>query len=77
VQYSSLNLELTEKIDTPIYEDSFASRMVNAFQNGFKAFLNFLVILMNLWPFILLILIAWFFRKKVWQLFKRNKKSKD
>jgi len=73
VKYSTLNLQLTEKARIKNSGNNFVNRISRAFKNGFDAFLSFLVLLVNLWPFLLLILIIWFSRKRLALIFKRRK----
>lgn len=72
VQYSTVHLELSETREVVRKEDGFISRVGSAFGNGFESFLTFLVVLVNLWPFILLVIIFLIFRKRLVGMFRRG-----
>ena len=72
VKYSTLSVELTQKVVYKKPSNPFFSRIANAFENGFNGFLNFLVLIVNLWPFIILGLLIWFSRKRILRKFKTN-----
>ncbi len=65
ISLSTLNITFYEKVSAPF---GFFSKVKQALHNGWQALLWFIIILISLWPFILLILIALFiilkFRKK-------------
>jgi len=66
VKYSSLNLEITELITREISnKPNFGRRLINAFNNGVQVFLSFIVGLVNLWPFLLLIIFIFIGRKSL------------
>ncbi len=73
VKYSTINLELTEYRIAQPGNNRFIKRIANAFQNGFQSFLSFIVGLVHLWPYLILIGLLWFGRKRIFSLFKRKK----
>jgi len=76
VKFSTLNLELSELIATDISQGpSFGIRIANAFRNGALGFLNFLVALVHVWPFLILMLILYFGRKSIFNRFSRKQKQ--
>lgn len=73
VKYSTLNLTLLRIHEQEMQKTAYGTKVIRAFKDGFDIFLNFLLVLVNLWPFILLALIIWMFRKRIRSLFsKRN-----
>ena len=59
VQYSSLNLRVFEKHETHINEErNFGKQLSRAFQSGVDGFLNFIILTVHMWPFLLLLVIA-------------------
>jgi len=73
VKYSTLHLQISELINVNVANrPSFGRRISNAFMNGIEAFLSFLVGLVNLWPFLILGLILFLFRKGIFNLFRRR-----
>jgi len=66
VSYSTLNLELTKLVSTNISDKpNIITRLFNAFNNGVNSFLSFIIGLVNLWPFLILILFIFLGRKKI------------
>lgn len=72
VKYSTLHVNLSESIKVEIVNNKFTNRIASAFGNGFQSFLSFIVVLVNLWPFLFLILFIWISRK--W-IFKKLRKK--
>jgi hypothetical protein len=73
VNYSTLNLEISELVSSGLSnQPSFVRRMTNAFQNGIDGFLDFILVLANLWPFLILGLLLLTFRKKIVNRVKRK-----
>ena len=73
VNYSTLNLELTELIKGPFStQPSFARLAFNAFNNGTEGFLTFIIAMINLWPFLLILVFMFLGRKRVFRLFKNT-----
>lgn len=73
VSYGTLNVEISKEIDFVDDSRSFTKRIGNAFKNGYEAFLSFIVVLVNLWPFIVLLIAIIIFRRRIIGLFRRNK----
>ena len=73
VNYSTLNLTLTKEKprNTITSKIGFGSRLVDSIANGLNIFLNFLLEIVSLWPFLFIIPIIILFWKK-W----RKRKSK-
>jgi len=75
VKYSTLNLEISELITSEVSNSpNFGRRILNAFNGGVESFLTFIVALVNLWPFVLLLMALLFFRRPILNLFGRRKK---
>lgn len=76
VSFSTLSLELTQLISRQLSnQPSFFKRIANAFKNGIAGFLNFVIGLINFWPFILLCLLLFLMRKRVSRWFRRKLKK--
>jgi hypothetical protein len=74
VKYSTLTLTLIQYHEiTKAERTSYGKKVVRAFSDGFDIFLNFLLVLVNLWPFLVLGVIIWIFRRRIALLFKRKK----
>jgi len=72
VKYSTIHLEISELINQELSsQPNFLRRIDNAFTNGIHSFLDFLVFLVNLWPFLLLLLIIWLLRKRIGAVIRR------
>jgi len=66
VKFSTLHLELTELIASSITQKpNFGRRLANAFNNGIQVFLNFIIGLVNLWPFVFLFAFLIVLRKPI------------
>jgi len=66
VDYSTLNVTYYKKID---HRTEFSQKFINGFYNGIKAVIWLFVGLVNIWPFIVIVIltlfiIRWFRRKK-------------
>jgi len=78
VKYSTLNLELTELITNTIsYRQSFGRRLVNAFNNGVQGFLSFIVGLVNLWPFVIIVLLLFLGRRPIVNRLRRRRSKAE
>lgn len=74
VAYSTLQVELYQLIDRPIENKyHFGTRILNAFKSGFSMFLGFVIGLVHFWPFLILLAILIFTRKKIFALIRRRK----
>lgn len=72
VNYSTIHLDISELLNQEfINQPPFFRRIGNAFTNGIHSFLDFLVFLVNLWPFVLLLLLIWLFRRRIGGIFRR------
>ncbi len=78
VKYSTLNLEISELATTDLGKNpNFGRRVLNAFNNGGQGFLSFIVLIVNLWPFVLLFVIFYFGRKSLWSKIKRLRSTPE
>jgi hypothetical protein len=74
VKYSTLNLEISELVSSEISTaPKFWTRLVNAFNNGIRGFLSFLIGIVNLWPFVILFLLIFSVRKPIMKKLWRKK----
>lgn len=76
VQFSTINLTLYQQLDytAPNPERSFWGRLKEAFFNGWSGLLEFFVVLINLWPF-LIIGGALFLLLRKWRNNRKNSQS--
>lgn len=74
VGYSTITLSVSQNYDyKPTEGPGFGSRMGNAFGNGWQGFLQFLIIVVNLWPlWIILGIVFIVVRKLVKRLLKKK-----
>jgi hypothetical protein len=74
VDYSTLDLTITKPKDfkyNPENRDKFSERLKQSFSNGWYGFVDFLLIVIKIWPFwIIFGLILYFWRK-----YRRTKKK--
>ncbi len=76
VKYSTLNMEISELISRKkSSSQSFGHRIVKSFENGIQGFLNFIIGIVNFWPFLLLIVFLYFGRRPVLNSFKKGWKN--
>lgn len=75
VKYSTLTLTLIERHEEVAEGRNFGQQVAGAFRDGVDFFLDFLLVLVNLWPFLVLGGVMWGFRKKIGRLFKRKKQA--
>ncbi len=73
VEYSTLTIEMSELIRHDVSSrPAFGIRVANAFRGGVDLFLRAIVLLVNLWPFLVLFGVLFFFRKKIAILLRRK-----
>ena len=73
VKYSTLSLEISEKVEVQLARvPSIGGRFVLAFNNGGQFFMNFIIGLVNLWPFLLLLIVALLFRRPISNRIKKR-----
>lgn len=78
VNYSTLNIELSALTSTDLSNSpNFGTRIFNAFNNGIQGFITFIIGIVNLWPFVILIIILYLARRPISNLLRRSNKSKD
>jgi hypothetical protein len=74
VDYSTLDLTITKPKDfkyNPVNRDKFSERLKQSFSNGWFGFVDFLLLMIKIWPFwIIFILILYF-----WKKYRRTKKK--
>ena len=75
VNYSTLNLTLTKEKPRNIVTSKigFGSRLVDSIANGWNIFVNFLLEIVSLWPFLFIIPIIILF----WKKWKKRKSKKE
>ena len=71
VNYSTLNLNLTERFAGPQSKDNFGHQIVRAVKAGGHSFLNFILIVIRLWPYWILLFILWLLKPKFVKLIKK------
>ncbi len=78
VKYSTLTLEISELITRDLSgKPNYGRRIINAFNNGIQGFLNFIVAMVNFWPFLLLIVILLLGRKPILNRIRKQRISPD
>jgi hypothetical protein len=76
VGYSTITLSVAQNYDyKPIDGPGFGSRMGSAFGNGWQGFLNFLIIVANLWPLWIILAAAYFIIRKIVKRFLKKKQA--
>lgn len=71
VRFAELRLDLSQLIERPLTNTpSFGLRLKNAFINGVSGFLSFIVGMVNVWPFLLLLLILLLARHRLRRLIR-------
>lgn len=74
VKYSTLQLELIQYTKDKAHQGpNFLSRIGKAFGRGVDGFLGFIVGLVSIWPFLILVILLFFFRKRIWNTVRRRK----
>lgn len=78
VALSTLNLELTEPAIANLSKNpSLTSRLFHAFHNGFKSFINLILSIIRLWPFVLLIIVLIWARKPILKRLRFGKRKNN
>jgi uncharacterized membrane protein len=73
VKFSTIHLELSQIVERQVAAPSFLTRIQKGFKNGFDLFLDTIVWLVNLWPFVLLLLGIWLLiRRRRWSFRKKK-----
>ncbi len=71
VNFSTIHVQVSElKVSSYATGTGFGKRVVNAFNAGFDAFLNFFVGAVYVWPFWLFIAVLYLFRKRLFSFFR-------
>ncbi len=68
VSFSTLNLNLfktKEFIYKPEHKDKFSERIKTSLSNGWTSIVGFVIWLISIWPFMILIVLAFFLRRRV------------
>ncbi|MFT5765849.1 MAG: hypothetical protein ACI8X3_003286 [Saprospiraceae bacterium] len=73
VRFSRLNVQLIKKHEGVDQESrNFGKQISNALSNGFNFMLDFILVVFNLWPFILIGLGLFVFRKRIRNSFRKK-----
>jgi len=75
VRFSTLRLELIQEHEYTAARKArnFGQQLVDSFKNGFDGFLDFTLVLVSIWPFILILGLPWWFRVRIpWRFWKKN-----
>ncbi len=75
VRFSTLRLELTQAHEYTATRKArnFGQQLVDSFKNGFDGFLDFMLFLVSIWPFILILGLLWWFRGRIrWRFWKKE-----
>ena len=75
VKFSTLHLEIFQEHENVTVRKArnFGQQLVNSFKDGVDVFLDFLLFLVNIWPFILLFGIIWTYRKRIkWRFWRKE-----
>jgi hypothetical protein len=76
VGYSTITLSVAQNYDyKPVDGPGFGSRMGSAFGNGWQGFLNFLIVVANLWPLWIMMAAAYFIIRKIVKRFLKKKQA--
>jgi len=68
-----LQLEISELTSIEISnQPTFGRKIDNAFKNGIDGILSFIIVMVNLWPFLILGILLLFFRKPLINLIRRK-----
>lgn len=78
VLYAQLHLELTQKVEVVLASTpSYGSRLSKAFMSGIHGFMNFVVGIVYVWPFLLWIVLMWAIWSRIRKLRKTKLKSSE
>ncbi|MGE0090919.1 MAG: DUF4349 domain-containing protein [Bacteroidales bacterium] len=80
VSYSTIHLMITQKLDykyEPSKGKNFFQLLIKSLDRGWGVFLQFLLFVFKLWPFIILIIVLIFTYYKFWKPKKERKHKKD
>jgi len=72
VSYSTLRLELIGTSKEISSSESFLDRVGSAFCYGYQSFLNFLIRLVHLWPYVIVGLMLFLFRNRILKAVRRK-----
>jgi uncharacterized protein DUF4349 len=74
VRYSKLSIDLIKKHErvSQVESRNFGKQILKALDNGFNFMLDFILVIFNLWPFVLIGLGLLFFRKRIRNIFRRK-----
>jgi len=76
VSYSTLHLTLTELVSSEMSNNPrFGRRFINAFRNGVQYFLSFIIGVVNMWPFLLILMVLMIGGRPLISRWRRNKKN--
>jgi large-conductance mechanosensitive channel len=80
VSYSTIYLQITQKIDykyESVKEKSFFQRLFKSLDKGWKGFVSFLIFLFRIWPIILIGFAIFFYIRKIRRKKKLIKKQEE
>ncbi len=65
VKFSTLSIELTSTVEVPDDSPRFGTEVFDSFKNGGQMFLDFVLVLINLWPFLIMVFLMFFGVRKL------------
>lgn len=74
VRFSTLRIEIFQNIEvTPVKKArNFGQQLVDSFKNGVDGFLDFMLFLVSVWPFVLILgLLLWFRGRIKWRFWRK------
>ena len=75
VKFSTLRLALTQEHEYTATRKArnFGQQLVDSFKNGVDGFLDFMLFLVSIWPFMLILGLLWWFRGRIrWRFWRKN-----
>lgn len=75
VRFSTLQIEVFQNIEvTPVKKArNFGQQLVDSFKNGVDGFLDFMLFLVSIWPFVLILGLLWWFRGRIrWRFWRKS-----
>ena len=75
VKYATLELELETFLVRDAKEPQLGRRIQDAFRNGVQGGVQFILMLIGAWPFVLVLLVLFIWRKSIFKRWSRKKRS--
>ena len=73
VNYSTLHLTITEKLEVPmVQKESFISKLSNALSDGTTGLIEFILIMITMWPILIIVAILFIGRKRLKKIVLRR-----